>query len=95
MRSKELIYLDIELTKKSNLQVDLNKVCTINGGLTIPSSVNAKTYDGEYVVIPTFKTKTLETKQKLMKENVTVEKIPVFKAENLGGGYTVVIGGND
>ena len=95
MRSKELIYLDIELTKVSSLQAEIGKVCTLDGGLTIPSSVNAKTYDGEYVVIPTFKTKTLETKRKLMKDNVTVEKIPVFKTENLGGGYTVVIGGND
>ena len=51
-------------------------------------------YKGKYDVIPSFIVQTLLTKNKHMTANVRVEKIPVQKVENLGGGYTVTIGGN-
>ena len=52
-------------------------------------------YDGPYDVIPNFNLQTLLTKNKFMSQHVRVEKIPVYKADNLSGGYTVVIGGNN
>lgn len=50
-------------------------------------------YKGVYNVTPKFKKQQLETKDTILNQNVTVEEIPLQKAENLGGGYTVTIGG--
>lgn len=49
-------------------------------------------YTGEYNVTPRVYQQTLETKDKVMKENVTVEVIPLAKVINLSNGYTVTIG---
>lgn len=51
-------------------------------------------YDGEYVVDPAFTEQTLETKLKLMSDDVTVNPIQVEYAANESGGNTVFIGGN-
>lgn len=51
-------------------------------------------YKGSYNVIPNWNEQVLETKNKVLKDNVTVDEIPKYKTENLGGGYTVIIGGN-
>lgn len=49
-------------------------------------------YSGEYVVDPWFESKTLETKDRIMSDNVTINKIGVSKTPNEGGGFTVYIG---
>lgn len=50
-------------------------------------------YDGEYQVTPKFTEEILETKDKLMKENVTISPISVARVSNPSGGTTVYIGG--
>lgn len=50
-------------------------------------------YDGPYSVIPKFENQLLETKNKIMIDDVNVLEIPVERVGNLGGGYTVTIGG--
>lgn len=50
-------------------------------------------YPGPYVVVPKFVNQELATANKLLEHNVLVEEIPVEKVTNLGGGYTVTIGG--
>lgn len=50
-------------------------------------------YDGDYVVIPKMEQQKLTTKDKTMRDDVTVEEIPVYRTENISGGYTVIIGG--
>ena len=50
-------------------------------------------YQGEYIVNPKFVEQVLPTKYKSMRDNVTVLEIQVEKVTNLGGGYTVTIGG--
>lgn len=50
-------------------------------------------YDGTYQVTPKFTEETLETKDKLMKENVTISPIGVARVSNPSGGTTVYIGG--
>lgn len=49
-------------------------------------------YEGIYNVIPRVYPQRLETKEKLMEDNVTVEVIPIAKVINLSNGYTVTIG---
>lgn len=49
-------------------------------------------YNGDYVVIPRVYQQVLETKDKVMLDDVTVEVIPFHKVINLSDGYTVTIG---
>lgn len=49
-------------------------------------------YEGEYNVIPKTAEQKLDTKQKTMRSDVTVEKIPVHEFSN-DSGTTIVIGG--
>ena len=49
-------------------------------------------YTGDYDVIPRVYQQVLETKDKLMVDDVTVEIIPYAQVINLSNGYTVTIG---
>lgn len=50
-------------------------------------------YPGPYSVYPRFyMPQVLETKEKLMADNVSVEPIPVYEVSNPAGGKTVTIG---
>ena len=49
-------------------------------------------FDGPYEVTPRFHKQTLETKNKTMTDDVTVETIPVYRTINPSGGNTVSIG---
>ena len=49
-------------------------------------------YEGEYNVTPRVYQQVLETKDKLMLDDVTVEVIPLSKVINPSNGYTVTIG---
>ena len=49
-------------------------------------------YEGEYSVTPRLYEQTLATDGYLMRDDVTVEVIPVTQTSNLFGGQTVVIG---
>ena len=53
----------------------------------------ANPYTGEYTVDPDFNGITLQTRQKYMNDNVTVNPIQVESVSNIGGGRTVYIGG--
>lgn len=56
---------------------------------------SAETYDGEYTVTPQFDDPViLETKDKLLTDDVTVNPIEVFRTSNPSGGKTIYIGGN-
>ena len=54
---------------------------------------SADIYDGEYIVTPKpFTEQTLETKEKLMTDDVTVLAIPYYETSNVSG-ITIYIGG--
>ena len=54
---------------------------------------DAPVYDGPYAVTPsTAERQTLPTAQKMMKEDVKVEKIPYAEVSNNSGGTTATIG---
>ena len=50
------------------------------------------TYEGEYIVIPSSASQTLDTGHKLLINDVTVTAIPYTEVSNTSGGYTVSIG---
>ena len=49
-------------------------------------------YNGDYNIIPRVYQQVLETKDKVMLNDVTVENIPLSRVINLSNGYTVTIG---
>ena len=50
-------------------------------------------YDGEYTLTPETTDQVLLTKEKLLKENVTIKAVQKQIVENPAGGQTVTIGG--
>lgn len=74
-----------ELTQKTALSVAFD--VTIRGG------GGGEPYDGPYTVTPDFETQVLATKDKILKDNVTVDPIAVARVENPAGGKTIFIGG--
>lgn len=56
------------------------------------TGVRHSTYEGPYEVDPTFSDIILNTKQKLMSDDVLVNEIAVHRVTNLSGGLTVTIG---
>lgn len=74
-----------ELTQKAALSVAFDVTIREGGG--------GEPYDGPYSVTPDFETQELATKDKLLKDNVTVDPIAVARVENPAGGKTIFIGG--
>ena len=74
-----------ELTQKTALSVAFDVTIRRGGG--------GEPYDGPYTVTPDFETQELATKDKILKDNVTVDPIAVARVENPSGGKTIFIGG--
>ena len=49
-------------------------------------------YDGEYIVTPTDYIQTLDTDDKVMRDDVTVLAVPYIEVDNPYGGVTCIIG---
>lgn len=53
---------------------------------------NAPVYDGVYTVTPkAYDAQVLQTKNRVLEDNVTVEKVPSFDVSNQSGGTTFYI----
>ena len=55
------------------------------------ASVDVDYYEGNYEVVPKVDSQTLETREKIMKENLIIKEIPVYEVTNNAGGTTVYI----
>lgn len=78
---------------KLRLSVKSEPVYKLSAIQAQPVYVGGEEYDGDYQVNPKFAEQVLETKDKLMQENVTVNPIEVARVSNPSGGTTVYIGG--
>lgn len=77
--------LQIRLPKKEKLQAQFQNITV--------KTIEAENYEGIYEVIPKVKENTiLETKNKWMKEDVTILEIPAYEVSNIAGGTTLTIG---
>ena len=85
--------IEAEISPISEIQADLSALSNISAMITLPEVVDGLPYLGEYDVIPDFELQTLETKNRRLKEDVTVEAIRVSRTTNPSGGTTVYIGG--
>jgi hypothetical protein len=50
-------------------------------------------FDGSYIYTPKFIQQIIETRNKTLKDNITLEAIEVARVSNTSGGKTVYIGG--
>ena len=57
------------------------------------SAVSGAAYEGPYTLDPDFDGVTLPTKNKTMRDDVTVNPIEVARVSNSAGGTTIYIGG--
>lgn len=53
--------------------------------------IGGEVYEGEYAVTPKVEAQTMPTKEKVMRDDVTIRAIPVFRVSNTSGGTTVYI----
>ena len=81
---KEAVSLQEE---KSDVRVGFGTAEVVDVGKKIPP------YDGDYDVVPSMVSQTLDTSGKRMSGDVIVQEIPFTETGNLGGGYTAIIGG--
>lgn len=72
---------------------NLSNVFSTNFGeiQTITEYLGEK-YEGDYVVTPRVTEQTMETKDKVLTDNVVIKSIPFYNVSNASGGNTVYIG---
>lgn len=58
---------------------------------TLVITVDRESYDGPYEITPKVEAQTMATKGKVMRDNVTVLEVPVYRVANPSGGTTVYI----
>ena len=59
---------------------------------TVTKYIGGEEYVGDYVVTPKVDEQMLETKDKVLTDDVVIKSIPFFKVSNTNGGSTVYIG---
>ena len=88
----------IEVKNAPEQRVDLfvrDRKQTINitqDVILVPVYKDIPEYQGVYDVIPKVVEQRMETKNKVMRDDVTIKSIPFFNVSNTSGGSTVYIG---
>lgn len=78
--------LDLQFDQsENNLSLKFGEVQTIT------EYVGGEPYEGNYTVIPKVEEQKMETKGKVMIDDVTVKSVPFFEVSNTSGGNTVYI----
>lgn len=83
-KSSQDINVDNVLEQKVKVSQDV---------IIVPVYKDAPLYEGEYEVTPKLEEQTLSTTNKMMKNDLKINKIPITTVSNSSGGNTVIIGG--
>ena len=78
--------LDVEMKEK------MEPFCLDFGDIQTVTKAYDEYYDGDYEVTPKITLQTLETKNKIMTDDVVIKGIPYFETSNESGGNTIYIG---
>lgn len=79
-----MVHFDIGGKPRVSFALDNVRIVKASGGVP---------YDGDYTVTPKiYEATVLPTKEKTMREDVTVLKIPQFEVSNESGGITLIMG---
>lgn len=85
---KKQDYFNIDFKGDKQLNIDFGTV------FEVPIDVS-NVYNGSTLIRPKpYEIQILETKDKMLFDNITIDKIPYYKISN-NAGTTVYIGGND
>ena len=69
----------------------LQEVGSLCGCLSLPEVVPSPEYEGPYMVIPkAWQDQTLETRQKLMRDDVLVTEVPYSEVSNPDGTTCII-----
>ena len=84
------ISLKVNISGNQSLNALLRqKDIPIAGGLNNPTSL--PNYEGSYDIVPKTEEQTLETKNKILRDNMLIESIPYYETSNQYG-ETIYIG---
>lgn len=75
-----------------NNSTDTYKVGQMSDAIKKIGTQDFVVYDGEYDIMPTTEDQTFSTAQKIMLDNLVVEKIPYAEVSNASNGTTAIIG---
>ena len=91
----EPIFLDVDYSyEEYELTVDDGEAYEVDLDTVIKVEyITGDMYDGPYEVTPTLETQMLATRNKTMRDDVTVFEIPYAEVGNTAGGTTATIGG--
>lgn len=78
------------LNTNLNIVGSLNSINNIIGNIGI-GGVEYPDYSGEYEITPQVESQTLQTKNRILRENMQVKEIPYYETSNLYG-ETIYIG---
>lgn len=79
------VYRDLEMEYEESEPAVIELEIQEGSGGTLPY------YDGDYNVVPKVTNQVLETKNKSMRDDVTIEEIPYAEVSNPQGGVTATI----
>lgn len=91
VRAKQQIVGGVVSSKASITGIAVVSKQTLLGTVVMPGQYDE--HLGAYNIVPTFEEQKLHTQSLLMRDDVTIESIPVIKIANPSGGNTVIIGG--
>ena len=81
----QVINLDAVIDEYVNVSVSEENTVSVNADVTV-THAQADYYEGEYVVIPRANDSVvLETRDKLLTDDVTVTKVPYYQTHNETG----------
>lgn len=89
----EVTFTEISKTFTSSLTGRFRTfISNFKGIQPITTYIGGEPYTGDYVMTPKTKEQTMQTKDKVMTDDVTIKSIPFFNVSNNSGGSTVYIG---
>lgn len=85
------ININGSLSSNSNLIAKVENINNLDASLNIGGSGSYLDYSGSYDIIPNQNNQTLQTENRVLRQDLLVEKIPYFETSN-DYGKTVYIG---
>jgi hypothetical protein len=82
------------ICNNGSLEGGIGSICnksSLDGEIGISTSGVTEQYSGEYTVTPKIEQQVLNTKQKVMTDDLTVKGIPTYETSNDAGGTTFFI----
>ena len=85
--------LEFTLQSEQGLTFDLDRggVIDLSYNLVTPTVIDAQIYTDGYEVTPKTYSQTLDTANKLLRDDITINEIPYFETSNEEDGITVYI----